>query len=160
MKKPREEIGTAVTDSSRINATMVKFGYPETLVMEPSRWVILIRPEQVTLGSLVLVCKDDAGAFSEISAEAFSELAVATKGLESCLSELWGYRKINYLMLMMVDRDVHFHVIPRYDGDLTFEGKTFSDTGWPGTPDLANATTLEGESLTSLGSHLRRHWPA
>ena len=97
-----------------VNVTMEKFGYPATLVEEYNHWVVLVRPAQVTLGSLVLVCKDDAAAFSAISPEAFGELAQVTKDIEATLSAFRAYDKINYLMLMMVDPDVHFHVLPRY----------------------------------------------
>lgn len=147
-----------MSESSGINATMVKFGYPDTLVKEYSKWMVQVRAAQATLGSLVLVCKDPATAFSRISAEAFRELKVVTGEVEASLSALWSYRKINYLMLMMVDRDVHFHVIPRYDGERSFAGVTFADAGWPGAPDLANPRLLEGEMLEKLVSFLRANW--
>ncbi len=37
-----------------MNKTIVRFGYPATLVAEYEHWVVLLRPEQPTLGSLVL----------------------------------------------------------------------------------------------------------
>jgi diadenosine tetraphosphate (Ap4A) HIT family hydrolase len=40
--------------------------------------------------------------------------------------------KINYLMLMMVDPHVHFHVLPRYEGDRSHGGIEVVDAGWPG----------------------------
>ncbi len=79
--------------------------------------------------------------------------------VEASLSELWCYQKINYLMLMMVDKDVHVHVIPRYDAERLFDGVTVSDAGWPGAPELANPKVLEGEMLEKLVSHLRANWP-
>ena len=42
------------------NETMRKFGYPDTLIREYEHWVVLLRPAQVTLGSLVLAAKSDA----------------------------------------------------------------------------------------------------
>jgi len=42
---------------------------------------------------------------------------MATLGeIESALGSFVQYQKLNYLMLMMVDPQVHFHVIPRYEG--------------------------------------------
>ena len=65
-----------------MNQTIEKFGYPNTLVRELDHWCILLRPAQATLGALVLVCKDEAQAFSDISKEAsMSKLRV--KRLES-----------------------------------------------------------------------------
>ena len=117
------------------NATMTKFGYPRTLVREFDHWCVLLRPAQPTLGALVLVCKDEASAFPEISAGAFAELAEATGQLEATLKQFRSYEKINYLMLMMVDPDVHFHVLPRYSETQSFAGTKFPDAGWPAVPD-------------------------
>ena len=41
-----------------MNETMKKFGHPETIVREFDRWAVVLRPKQVTLGSLVLGCKE------------------------------------------------------------------------------------------------------
>src|SRR3546814_15372281 len=75
------------------------------------------------------------------------------------LSGFVGYSKINYLMLMMVDPDVHFHVIPRYQGERRFEGIAFPDAGWPAAPDLAAAVSPEPEVLAALVQALRRNLP-
>ena len=53
-----------------MNPTMAKFGHPETLVADYDRLVVLLRPQQVTLGALVLVCKEAATAFSQLSPRA------------------------------------------------------------------------------------------
>src|SRR5210317_2403740 len=124
-----------------MNQTMEKFGYPDTLIREYEYWVVLLRPQQATLGALVLICKESADALSSISVEAFSELKQITTVVESSLKDLFKYDKINYLMLMMVDPDVHFHILPRYEGIRTFEGLDFADAGWPGPPALGEAVT-------------------
>ena len=49
-----------------MNPTIVKFGYPATLVRELDHWLILLRPAQVTLGSLVLAAKSDATTYHEL----------------------------------------------------------------------------------------------
>ncbi len=33
-----------------MNQTILKFGYPQGLIQEYEHWVILLRPQQVTLG--------------------------------------------------------------------------------------------------------------
>lgn len=125
-----------------MNDTMKKFGYPGTLVKDYAHWVVLLRPQQATLGALVLACKEQAQALSQISAAAFAELKEVTADIESGLKRCFAYDKINYLLLMMVDRDVHFHVLPRYANPRSFGDRGFHDAGWPGPPDLAqvNAT--------------------
>lgn len=142
------------------NSTAVKFGFPETLVGENRSWWVLVRPKQPTFGSLVLICKEEARAFAEISAEAFLDLQGAVRSIETLLARAVGYEKINYLMLMMLDPDVHFHVVPRYAGERMHEGMTFADSGWPGAPDLATAVDLGAEGAARLAQTLRRDWPS
>ncbi|MFC7554921.1 hypothetical protein ACFQU7_25895 [Pseudoroseomonas wenyumeiae] len=83
-----------------------------TLVGETTHWAVLVRPEQPTLGSLVLICREPVTAFGEVSPAAFAEMGSVVARIEALLRDFTGYAKINYLMLMMVDPDVHFHVIP------------------------------------------------
>jgi diadenosine tetraphosphate (Ap4A) HIT family hydrolase len=59
--------------------------------------------------------------------------------LEAALKKAFRYDKLNYLMLMMVDPQVHFHVIPRYADVREFEGLSFRDAGWPGPPELGRS---------------------
>jgi diadenosine tetraphosphate (Ap4A) HIT family hydrolase len=141
-----------------MNDTIRKFGYPQTLVREYQHWMVLVRPKQVTVGSLVLACKDPARALSEISAEAFGELATVTKEMESALRRTFAPDKLNYLLLMMVDPDVHFHVIPRYASARKFEGLEFSDPAWPRPPDLARENPIGAEGLEALRAYLERSW--
>ena len=119
-----------------VNATIVKFGYPASLVREFGHWLVLARPAQVTLGSLVLAARSDATAFGDLPPEAFAELAAAVAAVETGLAAFCRYERINYLMLMMVDPHVHFHVIPRYSGSREWNGLELADAGWPGPPDL------------------------
>ena len=128
-----------------MNATIEKFGWPATLVAEFDHWVVLLRPAQPTLGSLVLAAKSEASAFGDLAGDAHAELKIVTGAIESALSRAVGYAKINYLMLMMVDPHVHFHVIPRYKGERSAAGVTVRDAGWPGQPDLGSAKKLDGD---------------
>jgi diadenosine tetraphosphate (Ap4A) HIT family hydrolase len=140
------------------NATMIKFGYPQTQVAETRSWSIQLRPQQPTLGSLVLVCREDVTAFSDLSAEAFADLQQAVTGVERVLRDFTAYQRINYLMLMMVDPNVHFHVLPRYEGTRDFERTSFADAGWPGQPRLDQAVTLSEAQLAALTAVLRGLW--
>ena len=138
-----------------MNQTITKFGYPDTLIKDYEHWVVLLRPAQATLGALILACKDEATRFSDISAEAFAELDSAVNDIESALGSLFDYSKLNYLMLMMVDPDVHFHVLPRYDSEQTFQGATFSDPGWPGPPSLAHVNEIDDDVTAALSHALK-----
>ncbi len=146
--------------SSMANATQIKFGYPDTLIEETAFWSVQTRPAQPTLGSLVLICKEPVTAFSGVSPEAFSDLRGVTAKIERRLKTLVGYRHINYLMLMMVDLDVHFHVLPRYEGEKSLGDIRVPDRGWPAAPALGEAVTLTPIQLQALTQALRQGWNA
>jgi diadenosine tetraphosphate (Ap4A) HIT family hydrolase len=137
-----------------MNPTIEKFGYPATLIKEFEHWVVLLRPAQVTLGSLVLAAKSEVTAYSDLSREAFAEQADAVVSIERALTEFVGYERINYLMLMMVDPNVHFHVLPRYPLSRTWNGIKFPDVGGLGPPRLDAAVKLDPEQLLALAAAL------
>ncbi|WIA55713.1 HIT family protein [Sphingobium sp. WTD-1] len=143
-----------------MNATIAKFGWPATLVAEFDHWVVLLRPAQPTLGSLVLAAKSDATAFGELPGAAHAELKTVTAAIEAALTRAIGYAKINYLMLMMVDPHVHFHVIPRYEGERSIAGLTIADAGWPSQPDLGAAVKIDSENDTALRDWLKGYFAA
>jgi diadenosine tetraphosphate (Ap4A) HIT family hydrolase len=140
------------------NQTMLKFGYPASLIREYEHWAVLLRPAQVTLGSVVLAAKSGELAFGRLPPEAHAELATVTKELEATLFAEIGYDKINYLMLMMVDPNVHFHVIPRYAEPRTLEAVTIGDAGWPGPPDLKSGPSLDQATLERLRNRFSQNW--
>jgi diadenosine tetraphosphate (Ap4A) HIT family hydrolase len=142
------------------NATARKFGYPATLIAEEGPWLVLLRPKQPTLGALVLVCREPATAFSELSAAAFAALKPAVAGIERTLQRFIAYERINYLMLMMVDPDVHYHVLPRYPGERHFEALTVPDAGWPGPPRLDVAVDVDAALQARLVAALKDAWSA
>jgi len=76
---------------------------------------------------------------------------------QAALAKAVDYGKINYLMLMMVDPHVHFHVIPRYEGSRSAAGLTIRDAGWPGQPDLGSAIKLDSE-LDRVRDMLKVHF--
>jgi len=137
-----------------MNATIEKFGYPATLIAEFEHWLVLLRPAQPTLGSLVLAAKSDATAYGSLPRAAFAEQADAVAAIERALAVFPGFERINYLMLMMVDPHVHFHVIPRYSEARRWNGIEFGDAGWPSPPRLDAAVTLDAEQLRALAAEV------
>ncbi len=130
-----------------MNATIKKFGYPATLVRDYRHWVLLVRPAQVTAGSLILAAKGDATAYGDLPTDAFTEQGSIVSELEQKLREIIKLDRINYLMLMMLDPHVHFHIFPRYRGTRSFAGLVLTDHGWPGPPDLKSAVELDSAAI-------------
>lgn len=140
------------------NETIIKFGYPGTLLKEYAHWVVLLRPKQVTLGSLILALKGETQSMAEVKAEQFAELAKVTSELEKILQRSFAFDKINYLMLMMVDKHVHFHVIPRYEKDRQACGLIFHDKAWPKPPVLSQVNAVDDVKFHELKAMLKSSW--
>ena len=141
-----------------LNATMRKFGAPQTIIRQYQYWSVMLRPAQATLGALVLAAHEPAQAFSELSPASFAELHEVTRQIESALAKAFQYDKINYLMLMMVDPDVHFHVIPRYAQPKQFKHKEFIDAGWPAMPNLGQINATDAAINQRIMNHIQSCW--
>jgi len=113
-----------------------KFRVEQLLVAKNTAWSWSLRPAQATLGCGILSLNRYAARFSEVTPAEMAQLAELLPGLEMALRSVFGYQAINYLMLMMVDQHVHFHVIPRYEGSRQFAGLEWFDHGWPAFPSM------------------------
>lgn len=138
-----------------MSETLKKFRYPESLVKEYENWLLLCRPKQKTLGSLVLLCKDEITSFSAISDKSFTELSQIIREVEGKLRKEFNYDKINYQMWMMADPEVHFHIFPRYSVDKELFGFVFKDTAWPGTLGDNDLNQIGEEVYLKLASKLK-----
>lgn len=131
-----------------------KFRVDELLVAHNEAWSWSVRPGQVTLGAGILSLNRHAARFAEVTAAEMAALAEIVGSLEHALRSAFDYQAINYLMLMMVDHHVHFHVIPRYEGRRSFAGVAWVDRGWPAFPVLGEVQHADRSELPDL---LRQH---
>jgi diadenosine tetraphosphate (Ap4A) HIT family hydrolase len=120
-----------------INNFEKKFRNNELLLYESKYWIWSLRPVQSTLGAGILSLKRECSALSELNHDEFSDLTNIIKIIEKTLKVSFKYDVINYLMLMMVDKQVHYHVLPRYRKPIFFAGLIWEDSGWPGIPILS-----------------------
>ena len=140
------------------NQTAVRFGYPGTLIREYEHWLVLLREPQATLGSLILCAKADVTEFSALPKGAFVEMDEVITEIEQALNTAFSYDKINYLMLMMVDPNVHFHVIPRYAETPSACGLSIPDPRWPALPQLGEAREITIEERNALRKEILENW--
>ncbi|WP_251358640.1 adenylyltransferase/cytidyltransferase family protein [Kangiella sp. TOML190] len=137
-----------------LEQTLASFDYPNSLVKSYNHWHLLLRPQQTTLGSLILICKEEVTDFSAISIEANKEKHYIIKEVEHVLKSQFNYNKINYLMLMLVDPEVHFHIIPRYEQGASFNGQQYPDPSWGKPPDLSKSININAESQLAFNHFL------
>jgi diadenosine tetraphosphate (Ap4A) HIT family hydrolase len=101
------------------------------------------------------MCKEEVKEFSKISREAFYELAIIVPEAESKLKQAFDYDKINWVMYMMHDPEVHFHIIPRYASHREFEKITFKDPRWLYSPKLTLLNEISSDVLDKLIAKLK-----
>ena len=113
-----------------------KFRVQELLIAQAGAWNISLRPQQPTIGSLILSLSRKCAAFSELTEQEAIDLGKAFKLIEGMLKNTFNPQKINYLALMMVDNQVHYHVLPRYKGPVSVDDQEYHDKCWPVAHDL------------------------
>lgn len=114
-----------------------KFGLDSLVIFKTEYWIWSLRPIQVTIGSGILSLKRPEEQLSKITDEESKDLIKIVRVIEDTLKSLLNYKRINYLMLMMVDFHIHYHVIPRYDIEVECIGKTWKDNDWPKPPTVS-----------------------
>jgi diadenosine tetraphosphate (Ap4A) HIT family hydrolase len=136
-----------MTVTRTLDEFRIKFRVVELMVLENRSWTWSVRPAQPTLGAGVLSLNRYALKLSDVTQEEFSDLAEMIPLVEKRVSTAFNHNIMNYLMLMMVDHHVHYHVIPRYDADRTFSDRQWVDNGWPALPVLADAQHADEPGL-------------
>ena len=120
------------------------------LIKEYKYWYLLLRRSQITIGSLVLIEKSLRTSYSNIETESHNEFGLIVKDIENSLKTLFDFNKINYLMLMMNDPEVHYHVIPRYAKEVIFNDVSFTDHGWPSLPNFETVNSVTDATIKEL----------
>jgi diadenosine tetraphosphate (Ap4A) HIT family hydrolase len=133
-----------------------KFKTKELKIYETENWTWSLRPHQVTIGSGILSLKRQCSSFGELELEEFGDLKNIIKIIENTLKELLNFDIMNYLMLMMVDKQVHFHVIPRYSNEVIFLNEIWKDNFWPGIPNLSG-DTIDMNKLISISTCIKKN---
>ncbi|SFB84026.1 Diadenosine tetraphosphate (Ap4A) hydrolase [Marinospirillum celere] len=133
-----------------------KFRVVPLKVLENTNWVLSVRPQQLTLGSMVLSVKQERRGFAELSGLEHQEMGALLGQAERLAMQVFQADRINVLCLMMQDPLLHFHIFPRYSKTQTFAGIQWDDSDWPGPPHIAPVATdecLQIEILNSLTSY-------
>lgn len=140
--------------SNNFNNFNKKFRIDDLLIIETDHWRWSVRPIQCTLGAGILSLKRPAESMSELTDEEGKDLIKITKIIELALKKAFNAEKMNYIMLMMVDFHIHYHVIPRYSSNIEFANHNFMDLGWP-KPPVLDADTVSTETLIAIRDFIK-----
>ena len=143
-----------------MNATLQRFGYPDSVIKEYDHWVVMVRPGQVTLGCTVIASKSGCTSLGDLTPEEGAELPQVIGDFERAVRRIAPASKFNYLALMMVDPNPHFHAIPRYAAQVQLGQTVFADAAFPNPPDLRAVHELTAEQLGDVRRLLAESWQA
>ena len=132
--------------TANFTAFQDKFRVEDFAIFKNNGWTLSLRPNQPTLGSCILSLNRPAESFADITPDEAAQLAKIVHYADAQLQAAFAFDKINYLMLMMVDHHVHFHVIPRYENAVECAGLTIEDANYPAPPDLGGAAVTESQA--------------
>jgi diadenosine tetraphosphate (Ap4A) HIT family hydrolase len=129
----------------------IKFYYDSLLIKEFKYWSILLRKEQVTFCSMVIVSTvERANKISDLNLAAFEELFLVFNYLEGKIQTSIKADKMNYLSLQMVDNFPHFHVFPR------FKSKPQNDEFYPKPVLMNKFSVLDNLETDKILNHLKK----
>jgi diadenosine tetraphosphate (Ap4A) HIT family hydrolase len=141
-----------------MNDTLRRFGYPDSCVKEYLHWVVLVRPGQVTFGCTIIAAKSPTSSLGDLTPDEAAELPRVLRDFEQTVRRIAPVSKFNYLALMMVDPNPHFHAIPRHATVVDRGGVTFADVAFPNPPDVRSGPGLTREQLEFVRRLLQESW--
>lgn len=108
-----------------------KFRLRELTVFETDFWTVSVRPEQTTLGSLVISSRRPDAQFVSLTPQESLEFPALIEIAIRAIDYLFSPNVVNLLGLMLVDPRLHLHLIPRYSEVRQFGGRTWFDPDFP-----------------------------
>ncbi len=93
-------------------------------------WTLMVHSNQSYLGRAICYLNTYKEMLAELTQEEYLELLEVIKEYQVALTKLWKPNGWNYAQLGNVVPHLHFHFIPRYKEERTWEGLTFTDERW------------------------------
>lgn len=141
-----------------MNTTIARFNYPDALIREYRHWVVLIRPAQPTPLSCVIAARSEVTSLGALGKDAGAELPEVIRDYEAAVRSVLPAQKFNYLALMMVDPNPHFHAIPRYADTVRLMGVDYRDAAFPKPIDVLAGLEITVDVLANWRNLLAARW--
>ncbi len=102
------------------------------VIVESVHWRLVLNHNQNLLGKCFLATRRHIEEVSSLTEDEWLELHQQMAAATGALVLAFAPDHFNYGFLQNQDRHVHLHIVPRYAGARTFEGRVFHDPGYPG----------------------------
>ena len=113
---------------------------------------------QHTLGCYIIFAKREIERISQLTTEEIDELKDVMKNIENALMKIIEFKpdRFNYLQLGNFLHHLHFHGIPRYKSQRSFNGQEWIDSTW-GQPPVWSETKVGDEIVIKLRELIKKH---
>ena len=136
---------------------------PGTKVYEDADVLVFMDISPVTKGHALVIPKAHHDPITNVPAALLQKVIVVVQKIAAAQVE-WlkadgvNVTQANGKIAGQVIPHVHFHVLPRYDGERSGAGLTVADAGWPGQPNLAQAVKLDETQIAALTGWLKPYF--
>jgi diadenosine tetraphosphate (Ap4A) HIT family hydrolase len=130
---------------------------PRWLILENDTWAALLNTNQSLLGRCFLVLKRPETDVTALTDADLSSLWSLVRRVTGALTDAWEPDHFNYAFLMNLDKQVHFHIIPRYRAKREFAGGTYVDPEFGNHYGIGPARNLENEAYDAVIATLKRY---
>ena len=124
-----------------------KFQISKNTLYSNNDFIVSLRPKQPLPFSLILSSKTDHRSVSKLSSNELTSMTEAISFIEDFLLNKVRASEINYYQLMMFDKLLHWHVIPRYKRTTVFGKLKIQDPNYPYPVDLLGPDIIEVDEL-------------
>lgn len=128
---------------------------PRWRIAASEHWTVVLNTDQSLLGRCFLVLRRPETDVTALGDAEILDLWATVRRVKSALDRLWSPDHYNYAFLMNLDRQVHFHVIPRYREERRFADAAFVDPEWGGHYALGPARALDEAGYDAVLAALR-----
>lgn len=127
---------------------------PQTVIRQGATWTMAVNRNQNLLGKTMLVLERRCSAVVDLQPAEWAELHDQLRELVPALDRCFAPDQVNLAFLMNQDAQVHLHVIPRYQGQRTWNGEIFEDPHW-GSAFGFEQHLLATDALSELARRIR-----
>ncbi len=135
------------------------------LVFETKNWNVFLNQNQGYLGYCVVVLKRQARTVSEITSEEWNDLHEVIRKTESGIRKAFNATMFNWACFMNnaytkspPNPWVHWHVKPRYNKSVNFEGEIFEDKEFGKPFDWYKKNMVSKELLEKIAAKINNNF--
>ncbi|MDX1935116.1 MAG: HIT family protein [Capsulimonadales bacterium] len=129
---------------------------PNWQIAETSTWAVVLNTDQSLLGRCFCLLKRPETDVTALTDAELASLWELTRRVKQALEDAWEPDHFNYAFLMNLDKQVHFHIIPRYRHKREFGGGTYVDSEFGNHYGTGPARNLEQVGYDSILNELRK----